>query len=496
MATKTNRSKFVQPFHFSPNRLARGLVQLGFFILFVYPLLVLIYQHLSINPAPVFSSWLLPFDPLLQTGQALHGAWPTLVIGAPLLLLALSWLFGRAFCGWVCPLGSLLDAFQLLIFWRRFPGTRRPLRRRNQSLRFYVLAAVLVASLTSLQFLGWFDPLVIFQRGLTALMQNFFVAGKPAAQVYLVGISLVFIAILLLELWQPRFWCRNLCPLGALLSLISRFSLLNRRVSNQCTLCGECRQECAMRAIPRDPHNTDYTACTFCMECAESCPQRGVSFNFGKLAHQHWQPKETSSDQPARPSREGTYQPDPQPLLSRRQVLTGLAAGAVGIAITPLTRSLENPGVLRPPGALPDPQFIQTCITCQECIRVCPTGGLKPAFLESGLGGIGTPILVPRQGGCSLNPSCPNLCASVCPVGALRPTRPQELKLGIAHVEPALCLAWDQGVRCLVCVEACLNSAAQSQHGRVVVDPDKCTGCGRCENGCPVPGSAIRVKKI
>jgi ferredoxin-type protein NapG len=61
-------------------------------------------------------------------------------------------------------------------------------------------------------------------------------------------------------------------------------------------------------------------------------------------------------------------------------------------------------------------------------------------------------------------------------------------------VDHNLCLAWDQGVRCLVCVEACLVGAAQAYHGRIVVDPNKCTGCGRCETGCPVAGSAIRVQ--
>ena len=136
---------------------------------------------------------------------------------------------------------------------------------------------------------------------------------------------------------------------------------------------------------------------------------------------------------------------------------------------------------------------MRTCIVCQECVRVCPTGGLKPVFLESGLAGIGTPQLVSRQGACSIKPSCPDLCAKVCPTGALRQIRPEQLKIGLARVDHSLCLAWDQGTRCLVCVEACLNNAAQAYQGRVTVDPQKCTGCGRCESGCPVAGSAIRV---
>jgi MauM/NapG family ferredoxin protein len=148
--------------------------------------------------------------------------------------------------------------------------------------------------------------------------------------------------------------------------------------------------------------------------------------------------------------------------------------------------------VIRPPGALQEADFLRACILCQECVRVCPTGGLKPLSALAGAV-VGTPHLVPRQGSCSLNPSCPHLCAQVCPAGAIRRIAPSQFKIGLARVDHALCLAWDQGSKCLVCVEACLVEAAMPYHGRVTVDPNKCTGCGRCEQACPVVESAIRV---
>jgi ferredoxin len=79
-------------------------------------------------------------------------------------------------------------------------------------------------------------------------------------------------------------------------------------------------------------------------------------------------------------------------------------------------------------------------------------------------------------------------------VGAIQPIRPNQLKLGLAKVDRSTCLAWDQGARCLVCVDACLVGAAQVYQGRIIVDEAKCTGCGRCECGCPVVGSAIHVQ--
>jgi NAD-dependent dihydropyrimidine dehydrogenase PreA subunit len=81
-------------------------------------------------------------------------------------------------------------------------------------------------------------------------------------------------------------------------------------------------------------------------------------------------------------------------------------------------------------------------------------------------------------------------------VGAIQRIQPDTMKIGLAHVERHLCLAWDQEVKCLVCVEACTWEAALPFHGRVTVDPVKCVGCGRCENACPVAGSAIQVRPV
>jgi len=178
---------------------------------------------------------------------------------------------------------------------------------------------------------------------------------------------------------------------------------------------------------------------------------------------------------------------------SRRQFLAAAAAGIAGVIVTPLLTLASRRRFVRPPGALPEAEFLRACILCQECVRVCPTAGLKPVGPLEAVAGAGTPQLVPRQGACALKPSCPQLCAKACPVGAIRPITLKEMKLGLAVVEHAHCLAWDQGVKCLVCVEACLFEAAQAYNGRVTINPEKCTGCGRCENACPVVGSAIHV---
>ena len=462
-------------------RFGRWMVQCSFLLLFSYPLFMVLYQRLTLTSAPTFTSWLLIFDPVLAAGQFVQRNLIVLVIGGPVLLLASTLIFGRSFCGWVCPMGTLLDLIRPLAFWQKRkslkPGRGWFAANRNSLLRYYLLALILGASLVSMRYLGWLDPLVTFHRGSTSIMNM--LVGPGASWTAAVGtLFLAFTVLTTLELWQPRFWCRNLCPFGALLGLVSRFSLLRRTVSSSaCTGCRLCERACPMNALSVGVDQTDYSQCTFCMECTNACAQDGIHFGFQQPRLPL--PSESSAKK-----------------MSRREFLGTAGSVVVGAALVPLIEMAPRKNVLRPPGALPEADFLRACILCQECIRVCPTGGLQPSLLEGGLAGLGTPVLVPRLGGCALNPSCPDLCAQVCPVGAILPTTKEEMHIGVAHVLRESCLAWDQGAKCLVCVEACLNSAAVAYHGRVTVDPNRCTGCGRCESGCPVPGSAIRVLPV
>jgi len=106
------------------------------------------------------------------------------------------------------------------------------------------------------------------------------------------------------------------------------------------------------------------------------------------------------------------------PDLRRRKLLSGVVAGA---AIMPLARSTSGFAVerherlLRPPGALDEEHFLERCIRCGECMKVCPNNALHPTLTEAGLEGLWTPVLVPRTGYCEA--SCV-LCSQVCPTGA------------------------------------------------------------------------------
>ena len=486
----------------------------------------------------------LRLDPLagvltyLSARTFVPGLWTALV------LLGLTLVFGRFFCGLVCPLGTSIDAVDaLLARARRTPppeGLRRDQGDEPQGKLLPLLSAASSGEfdLRAIKYL-----LLIFLLGCGALGVSYALLFAPlalAARLYvhivLPALSLPFKALLgLLRplallpglgglayvqidppryalqeftlLWlggifaaglaAPRFWCRYLCPAGALFALCSRRPRLRRRVSPACTGCSRCREACPMRAIGPDPRQVNPAECIACLTCVEVCPEKAVRFAL-------------DSPDPDRPE----AGPPPSPGgkacggLSRRALLAAFLAG-LGAALVTLT-GLKSPhgrgplgrivdqALIRPPGALPEPDFLARCIGCGACMQACPTNTLQPLGLAAGISGLLSPVVTPRRGPCET--AC-TLCGKACPTGALRTLDAGEklwAKLGTAHIVKERCLAWEYERECLVCDEVCPYGAVElrPENGRVVpfVREERCSGCGFCEYHCPVEGrSAIVV---
>ncbi len=434
-----------------------------------------------------------------------------------LIILAATILLGRFFCGWICPLGTCIDISDKLIARKR-----RKARGQFPQLKYYILAAVLLATLLGSPPAWILDPIPLLTRTLSLFLYPLAVAGYNLGvthgrgillalglRVYpveTVGFSLqsvvgvMFLAILLLGLLSRRYWCRNLCPLGALLALVGRFGLWKRQVQEEgCVGCGLCYSSCKMGAIPADrPHVTQTAECILCYDCA-ICPRPTVTHI--TLSRRLEKGADAAVD------------------IQKRHLLAGLGVGAAYAVAAGMTgrRTDFSPRLLRPPGAIvrtpqgPRPmteeQFQHLCLRCGACMRACPTNGLQPAVTEAGLFGVFTPVLVPRIGECT--PEC-TACGDVCPSGALVPFQAAEKQndiiIGKAVIDENTCLAWQKGrdyKLCLVCDEQCPYDAIQMQeHGpwaqkRPHVITDKCTGCGKCEHECPVtPIAAIRVMRV
>jgi ferredoxin len=197
--------------------------------------------------------------------------------------------------------------------------------------------------------------------------------------------------------------------------------------------------------------------------------------------------------------------------LRRRHLLL---AGAGGLAAVPMLRlgaapERVDPALIRPPGALPEREFLERCVRCGECMKVCLTHGLQPTLLEAGLEGLWTPRLVPRLGYCEYN--C-TLCGQVCPTQAIR-RLPLEVKrrvrIGLAAIDTSRCLPYAFQTSCIVCEEHCplprkaiwfderevvTRDGALRRVKQPKVAIDLCTGCGICETKCVVQDlPAIRV---
>ncbi len=198
---------------------------------------------------------------------------------------------------------------------------------------------------------------------------------------------------------------------------------------------------------------------------------------------------------------------------------TGTAAAVVGgVSIATTTRILganltdqQAFCPVRPPGSVPEREFLQLCIRCGECYKACPNNVLQPEGLQQGLEGLWTPLVNADWAGCES--SC-NACGQVCPTGAIRAlpmNEKQVVRMGLAIVNDQTCLPLLGREACQLCVDEC-NAAGykaiefQQVHTRLdndglpvegsgflapVVIADKCVGCGLCQIRC----FAINVKE-
>jgi MauM/NapG family ferredoxin protein len=500
----------------------RRVVQILFLLFFLFLLFRTVYPADPAIPVDLF----LRLDPLVAIATMLASRSLEVHLVPAIVLVILTVLLGRFFCGWVCPLGTTLDISDRLLF-RRFRRPKVGHSTKIRNLKYYILAGFLVGAIFSLQLIWLADPLSIVTRSYGVILYPYFsyVTRSTFDTLYRIkGVNLIsepiygifrnhllplqqpssrmlmlffgiFAGVLILSILQRRFWCRNLCPLGGLLGLLStRLSFWRRRVNNRCIECGACRRACGLGAIPENPRYYWPQECTECMTCRDVCPVDAISFGL----------KQPFFDRPA------TIGLD----LSRRSFVKSAIAGLAAVPLFKLNykRRDVNEALIRPPGSLPEEEFLDKCIRCGECMKVCPTNGLQPTFLEAGVEGIGTPILVPRVGYCEY--VCTS-CTKVCPTNAIVELTEEEkkkVKIGMARIDTNRCIPYSEYENCLVCEEQCPVSTKTGKaikfeirdvvtfSGDVrrikfpVVLKDKCIGCGICENKCPIkPKAAILV---
>ena len=500
----------------------RRISQVFFCILFVWFCVVstLGDQWWQLRGWPV--NWLIQLDPLvglatlLTTRTIYAGLWWSVVT------IVLTLFLGRFFCGWVCPFGAL---HQLVGFLSR---RHKPLRvradlnryRAAQIIKYWILIFLLSAALgdmlrdvallphrhlwltwmmiavcsgaliltlrswsggssprmvgtifgvtlawlavsyvfpgnrlfsASLQ-IGLLDPIPLFHRSINLMLFpllddstiNLSTAPRYYEGVWLIGA--VFWIAVLLNVRIPRFYCRYICPLGALLGVLSRYAIWRiGKTEATCSGCLRCEKDCEGACAPSSEMRIH--ECVLCLNCLDVCRD-------GTIAYQ------------TAPSAAGEMA---APDVSRRHFLMATVTGLAAVSMPPIGgihHTNWNPAVVRPPGSLPEKTFLNRCIKCGQCMRVCPTNVIQPAALQSGWEGLWTPVLNFRIGTSGCQFKC-IACGHICPTAAIRPIRLEErlgknryagagpIKIGTAFVDRGRCLPWAMDRPCIVCQENC-----------------------------------------
>jgi Fe-S-cluster-containing hydrogenase component 2 len=440
----------------------------------------------------------LALDPLVSVSTAIADrAW---VWSLPLagVILAISLVVPRIFCGYLCPMGTTIDLFDWSVSNRvkRF-RVGRPGWWRN--LRYYVLVGVLTAAVAGVMLGGFVAAIPVVTRGfqfIASPLQTGATFGwsqmPPLHAGHFVSIGL-FVLVLGLGLLRPRFWCRHVCPTGAIFSLVNRLRLTERRVSSDCIQCGQCSHVCSFDAI-----NDDFTTlganCAFCQTCGGVCPVGAI--DFGGRGEAPAVPP-TATPEPCASA--------PNPDFSRRGFMIGLAVGAAtgGLAATGVraARAGQAELLVRPPGSAAEDLFSSLCVRCGQCLRVCPNNLLQPVGLDKGIDRLWTPWANTDWAGC--DPTCNN-CGQVCPTGAIRALTldaKKKTRMGLAEIDEGLCrpcqgnkdceITGRDGKPTLICREVCLLAGYEAitfKRGdpglAPSVVPEQCVGCGLCQAKC------------
>jgi ferredoxin len=481
-------------------------IRIAVSLLFLF-FIIVIFVDISgrIPPESYDSVLFLQFIPSLLnflTGAGLAAA-------GFLIILLLTFLFGRVYCSSICPLGTLQD----IIIW--FGKKIRRKRRFSYSassykvLRYSVLGVTAAAFLLgSILLVSLLDPYSNAGRIFTGLIRPAVILiNNTASRIFesfgtyiiypqkltfswtgFIFASSFLTLIIVLALRKERIFCNTLCPAGAMLGLASRYSLYKISIDkNSCTSCGLCERVCKSNCIDRKEKTVDFERCVDCYNCFTVCAKE--SFVFSNSLR-----KQT------------TYNSTKREFIKNTAVyfigLTGISLAQSKVMPTKESKTpVHRKYPVSPPGADSTEHFNSFCTACHLCVSACPGGVLQPSFLEYGFTGMLQPRMDFIKGFCNFE--C-TICLDVCPTDAIK-KKPLNVKkliqVGKAVFVKENCIVETEKKDCGACAEHCPTKAVimVPVPGANLMIPEVkdeyCIGCGACEFPCPtVPHKAIYVE--
>jgi polyferredoxin len=477
------------------------IVLICFFLVFI--------DFKSLIPATYINTLLyLQFVPSLVKYYNL-ATWAT---GGFIFVLALTLLTGRTYCSFLCPLGICQDLFsriggRIKKKFRRY-GYKKPFT----IIRYLILAITLIVTMVwGIYMVTLLDPYSIFGRFMTYFLKpaviviNNFLAGilgkfdiYALSNVPLKGFPLIvysipavfFLLVGALSLTKGRLYCNIFCPVGTLLGLLSKVSVLRIKFNEtSCTRCGRCSLRCKSSCIDFLKHDIDVSRCVDCFNCIVACQDKALSYGFVKLKKNAHETDE---------SRRKVILSSILFMLGSSYILNGQDKKAPKPKKDSTVKENRTYPVC-PPGGIGIESFNKVCTACSLCISACPNGVLKPALTQYGITGIMQPVMDYHKSFCTYN--C-IICTEICPTNALSPLVLEAKKLtqiGKAKFIKDNCIVKTEKTACGACSESCPTKAVHMipYEGNLVipeVTEDICIGCGHCEFACPtVPFKAIFV---
>jgi ferredoxin len=439
-------------------------------------------------------------------------------IAALLFVVIFTLVFGRLYCSAICPLGIYQD----MVSWLagKFKKNRFKYKTANTKTRLAVLVAFVACFALGVSIpVSILDPYSAYGRIASTMLAPIYQYGNNllallaekynsyafySVDIWLkssitLGVSVAtFIAVGVMAWRDGRFYCNSICPVGTILGYLSKYSLLKPKIDTSvCNNCGLCARNCKASCIDSKTHEIDYSRCVDCFDCIGKCNKNAIKYNF-PMKNNHSEQNLTETDSAN----------------NRRDFVVTASVFAVGAALNAkpkkvdgglalIKEKIEAPrhAPILPPGSHAARHLSKHCTACQLCISSCPNQVLRPSDNAATLM---QPEMSYERGYC--RPECVR-CSEVCPNGAIAKITKEEksaIQIGHAVWVKDRCVVISDKVHCGNCAAHCPTGAIKmikldpedSESLKIpMVNPERCIGCGACENLCPSrPISAIYVE--